>query len=65
MNMKVVVLLALTLLAFGSAVIATAFTTPVPKVSSVSLGFVANDDPPAQPNGDPVEGGEFLTDITH
>jgi hypothetical protein len=59
MNMKVAVLLALTLLAFGSAVVATAFNVSAPKLSSVSFGFVESDDPPAQPNGDPIGDGEF------
>lgn len=58
MNVKVALLLALTLLAFGSAV-CQVLTVPTPKVLGVSLGFAESDDPPTQPNGDPVEGGEF------
>ena len=57
MKLKVAILLALALSAFATPMLATLSMSPS-KLYSVSSSFV-NDDPPSQPEGDPVEGGGF------
>jgi len=56
LKVKAAILLALALLAFAVPTFA-ALSLSSPKLYNVSNNFIEDDDPPAQPEGDPVKGG--------
>jgi len=56
LKVKAVILLALALLAFAVPTFA-ALNLSSPKLYNISNSFIEDDDPPAQPEGDPVDGG--------
>jgi len=58
LKMKAAILLVLALFAFAMPAFA-ALNSSSPKLHNVSHCFIEDDDPPSQPEGDPVEGGGF------
>lgn len=58
MKLKAAILLALALFAFAVPAFA-ALDLSSPKLYNVSSDFIEDNDPPSQPEGDPVEGGGF------
>jgi len=58
LKVKGVILLALALFAFAVPTFA-ALSFSSPKLYNVTNNFIEDDAPPAQPEGDPIEGGGF------
>jgi len=56
LKVKAAILLALALFGFAVPTLA-ALNLSSPKLYNVSHCFIEDDDPPSQPEGDPVDGG--------
>lgn len=58
LKVNVAILLALALFAFAVSTLVT-LSLSSPKLYNFSNRFISDDDPPSQPEGDPVVGGDF------